>query len=54
MYSTVTKKGQTMIPSAVRKALGIKPGDRLLYLVEGKVVKIRPSRSAVSQRSLGQ
>jgi antitoxin PrlF len=41
VHSTVTKKGQTTIPGAVRKALGIKPGDRLQYSVEGNVVTIR-------------
>jgi AbrB family looped-hinge helix DNA binding protein len=34
-HSTVTRKGQTTIPGEVRKALRIKPGDRLEYVVEG-------------------
>lgn len=41
MISKVTKKGVTTIPVEVRKALGMKPGDRLIYTVEGNVVKIR-------------
>ncbi len=32
---TVTTKGQTTIPGKVREALGIKPGDRLEFSVEG-------------------
>lgn len=36
--STVTQKGQVTIPLAVRKALGIKPRDRVLFrLTEGRV-----------------
>lgn len=33
-HSTVTQKGQTTIPRKIRKALGIKPGDRLEYTLE--------------------
>lgn len=41
MHSTVTSKGQTTIPEKVRKALGIKPGDRLEYEVEEDRATIR-------------
>ncbi len=40
-HSTVTRKGQTTIPGKVRKALQIKPGDRLEYVVEGDRATIR-------------
>jgi len=40
-HSTVTSKGQTTIPGRIRKALRIKPGDKLEYTVEGDQVKIR-------------
>jgi antitoxin PrlF len=40
-HSTVTSKGQTTIPGKVRKALQIKPGDRLEYAVEGDHATIR-------------
>lgn len=40
-HSTVTSKGQTTIPGKVRKALRIKPGDRLEYAVEGDLATIR-------------
>lgn len=40
-HSTVTTKGQTTIPGDIRKALKIKPGDRLEYLVEGDHATIR-------------
>jgi len=40
-HSTVTRKGQTTIPRTIRKALRIKPGDKLEYLLEGDQVTIR-------------
>lgn len=39
--STVTSKGQTTIPGKVRKALRIRPGDRLEYTVQGDIATIR-------------
>jgi antitoxin PrlF len=33
--SIITAKSQTTLPSGVRKALGVGPGDRLAYVVEG-------------------
>ena len=41
MHSTVTKKGQTTIPGAIRHALRIQPGDRLHYEIEGDQVTFR-------------
>lgn len=42
LHSTVTSKGQTTIPEKIRKALRIKPGDKLEYgVVEGDRVTIR-------------
>ena len=31
--STLTAKGQTTVPKSVRAALGLRPGDKLRYLV---------------------
>lgn len=41
LHSTVTSKGQTTIPGKIRKALRIKPGDKLEYFVEGDRATIR-------------
>ena len=41
MHSMVTSKGQTTIPEKIRKALRIKPGDRLEYEVDGERVTLR-------------
>jgi antitoxin PrlF len=40
-HSTLTSKGQTTIPGEVRKALQLKTGDKLEYIVEGDHAKIR-------------
>jgi antitoxin PrlF len=34
--SIITAKSQTTLPSGVRKALDVGPGDRLAYIVEGE------------------
>jgi antitoxin PrlF len=41
--STVTQKGQATIPLAVRRALGIKPGDRVLFRLSDGRVELLPS-----------
>jgi AbrB family looped-hinge helix DNA binding protein len=42
MESTVTAKGQTTLPKAVRDALGLSPGDRVRYVVlDGEVRLLR-------------
>ncbi|MFQ6016871.1 MAG: AbrB/MazE/SpoVT family DNA-binding domain-containing protein [Kiloniellaceae bacterium] len=40
--STLTSKGQTTIPKDIRRHLGLKPGDRIRFLVEtdGRVVVV--------------
>jgi AbrB family looped-hinge helix DNA binding protein len=40
-HSTVTSKGQTTIPGKIRKALRIKPGDTLEFVVHGDHATIR-------------
>ncbi len=44
LHSTVTSKGQTTIPKKIRRALRIKPGDRLEYAVEGDraIISVHP------------
>lgn len=33
VYSKITSKSQTVIPREVRARLGLKPGDRLRYMI---------------------
>ena len=40
-HSTLTSKGQTTIPGEVRRALRMKPGDKLEYVVEGDRASLR-------------
>ena len=42
--STITAKGQTTLPKAVRKALSVGPGDRVRYFIHNGEVWIRPVR----------
>lgn len=37
----LTSKGQTTIPSPIRKILGIKAGDSVMFTVEGKHVTLK-------------
>jgi len=52
VHSKVTSKGQTTIPGKIRKALRIKPGDKLEYLVEGDHATIRVHLGARSLRGV--
>ena len=54
--ATITSKGQITVPRAVRRMLGVRSGDKLLFESDGKGVRIRPirSRSAFSKyRGIG-
>lgn len=41
LHSTVTSKGQTTIPEKIRKALRIRPGDKLEYELQSNQATIR-------------
>jgi len=45
MATTVSSKCQAVIPRNVRKALGITPGSKVDFVVEGKSVRLRVARS---------
>ncbi len=45
--STITVKGQTTIPKEIRKALKLKPGDRLLYEIEKNHAVLIPIRGTI-------
>ena len=42
MRSTVTKRGQTVIPAAVRHQFNITPSDRLEWIVEDNTIRVVP------------
>lgn len=41
---TVSDKGQVVIPISIRKKLGIKPGCKLNFTVEGEVIRAEIQR----------
>jgi AbrB family looped-hinge helix DNA binding protein len=52
----ITSKGQITVPREVRRVLGVRAGDRLLFESDGKGVRVRPvrSKSAFSEfRAIG-
>ena len=46
LESAITSKGRTTLPKAVRKALGVAPGDRVRYVIldngEVRMIPVRP------------
>ena len=40
MLTTVTKRGQTVVPATIRKRYDIQVGDRLVWLDDGQVIKV--------------
>lgn len=40
----VTSKGQVTVPKAVRDRLGVKPGDALIFALEGNRTEVRAER----------
>lgn len=42
MRSTVTKRGQTVIPAPVRRQFHITPSDRLEWIVEDNTIRVVP------------
>ncbi len=45
MVSTVTSKGQVTIPKEIRSFLGIKPSDKINFMVEKGHVVLKPVRT---------
>ena len=44
LESSITKKGQTTLPKAVRNTLGLQAGDRVRYILADSHVCILPVR----------
>jgi AbrB family looped-hinge helix DNA binding protein len=40
MQTAVTRRGQTVIPAAIRKRHQIREGDRLVWLDDGETIKV--------------
>jgi AbrB family looped-hinge helix DNA binding protein len=44
----ITSKGQITVPREVRRILGVREGDRLIFESDSKGVRVRPVRSQSS------
>lgn len=44
MTTVISTKGQLVMPAAARKALGLRPGDKLRVTLEGRSVRLEPTR----------
>ena len=45
--ATITAKGQVTIPAEIRKALGLKPRDKIVFIFNQGEVKLAPSSSTL-------
>jgi antitoxin PrlF len=43
--ATITSKGQITVPREVRRLLGVRSGDKLVFESDGANVRVRPVRS---------
>lgn len=53
-YTTVSSKGQMVIPAEIRAQLGIEPGTRVAVHVEGSRVILEPATRAVKLQLIEQ
>lgn len=47
--AVVTRKGQVTIPAKVRQALGLKRGDRVVFVQEGDAVRMERAARIVAR-----
>ncbi len=45
--ATITAKGQVTIPAEIRRALGLKPRDKIAFIFNQGEVKLEPSSSTL-------
>jgi antitoxin PrlF len=43
--ATITSKGQITVPREIRRVLGVRTGDRLIFESDGKDIRVRPART---------
>jgi len=54
LFTTVSSKGQLVIPAELREALGIEPGTRVAIRQEGDELILRPATKAVARRLIAE
>ena len=45
MRSTITARGQTVIPVAIRRQFSLSPSDRLEWIIEDDTIRVIPVRA---------
>ena len=54
MQSTITERGQTVVPASIRKLFQLSPADRLEWLVDADGIRVLPVRADPVQAFRGQ
>jgi AbrB family looped-hinge helix DNA binding protein len=54
MRSTITERGQTVIPAAIRRQLNLSPADRLEWVLDNGAVRVVPVRANPVEAFRGQ
>ena len=54
VVTSLSVKGQIVIPRALREVLGLKPGDKLLVLREGDTIILKPLRGKAAAALYGR
>jgi AbrB family looped-hinge helix DNA binding protein len=45
MRSTITQRGQTVVPAEIRNRFSLGPADRLEWIVQGEQIRVVPVRA---------
>jgi AbrB family looped-hinge helix DNA binding protein len=54
MQSTITERGQTVVPAQIRKMFHLSPADRLEWLVDPSGIRVLPVRADPVKAFRGQ
>ena len=54
MRSTITERGQTVIPAAIRRQFNLSPADRLEWVLENGTIRVVPVRANPVEAFRGQ
>lgn len=54
MQSTITSRGQTVIPAAIRRQFHLSPADRLEWVLDNDVIRVVPVRANPVEAFRGQ
>jgi AbrB family looped-hinge helix DNA binding protein len=54
IFTTVSSKGQMVIPAAIRESMGIEPGTRVAVRLEGARLVLEPQTLAAKLRILDE